>query len=145
MREGFEHLSRRQRQVVDAVVSGKSNKIIAYDLGLSTRTVELHRANAMAKLGVANVAELVRLVDSLSAHEDILRASAESFPGMVAFWNRALVCTFANDAYLEWFGKPAHAVLGTDYRIFWEMRCSRPTNPTSSQPWPASSSGSAAN
>lgn len=55
-------LTPRERQVLDLVVAGKLNKIIADTLGISIKTVELHRANMMSKLGVRNVPELVRLV-----------------------------------------------------------------------------------
>jgi two-component system, LuxR family, response regulator FixJ len=54
-------LSRREREVLDALVEGKPNKIIAYDLGLSVRTVEVHRARMMERLGVRQFAEAVRL------------------------------------------------------------------------------------
>ena len=55
-------LTPRERQVLDLVVAGKLNKTIADLLGISIKTVELHRANMMTKLGVRNVPELVRLV-----------------------------------------------------------------------------------
>ena len=53
-------LSPRERQVLDALVAGRPNKVIAYDLGISTRTVEVHRARMMEKLDVHEVASLVR-------------------------------------------------------------------------------------
>lgn len=55
-------LSRRERQVLDAIASGQPNKIIAFRLGISIRTVEVHRARMMHRLGVRQVAEAVRLV-----------------------------------------------------------------------------------
>lgn len=55
-------LTPRERQVLELVVAGKLNKTIADLLGISIKTVELHRANMMSKLGVRNVPELVRLV-----------------------------------------------------------------------------------
>jgi two-component system, LuxR family, response regulator FixJ len=55
-------LSPRERQVVDLVVRGEPNKNIARDLGLSPKTVEVHRANAMRKLNVQSLPELVRMV-----------------------------------------------------------------------------------
>jgi len=55
-------LSPRQRAVLDLVVNGRSNKQIAWDLGISRRTVETHRVIAMRKLGAKNVADLMRLV-----------------------------------------------------------------------------------
>src|SRR5690242_15087523 len=43
-------LSERERQVMDGLIAGKPNKIIAHDLGISARTVEIYRANVMAKM-----------------------------------------------------------------------------------------------
>jgi PAS domain S-box-containing protein len=54
-------LTPRERQVLDAVVAGKANKVIARDLLISEKTVEKHRANAMKKLQAKSIAELVRL------------------------------------------------------------------------------------
>jgi two-component system response regulator FixJ len=54
-------LSPREREVLMLLMTGKSNKQIAWDLGLSPRTVELHRAHLMARLEVGSLAEAVRL------------------------------------------------------------------------------------
>lgn len=54
-------LSPREREVLDALVSGRPNKIIAFDLGISARTVEVHRARMMKRLGVRQFAEAIRL------------------------------------------------------------------------------------
>jgi DNA-binding NarL/FixJ family response regulator len=54
-------LSPREREVLGLLVAGKPNKLIARDLGLSPRTVEVHRARLMARLGVGSLAEAVRL------------------------------------------------------------------------------------
>jgi two-component system response regulator FixJ len=58
-------LSDRERQVLTAVVSGLPNKIIAYDLDISPRTVEVHRANIMSKMQAKSLAELVRMAIAL--------------------------------------------------------------------------------
>lgn len=54
-------LSQREREVMERVVDGKSNKCIAKELGITVKTVEAHRARMMGKLDVGSVAELVRL------------------------------------------------------------------------------------
>ena len=55
-------LTRREHEILDLVASGKTNKVIAANLEISVRTVELHRARGMRKIGVRSVAELVRLM-----------------------------------------------------------------------------------
>ncbi|MDT0498220.1 response regulator [Algiphilus sp. W345] len=60
--EKLSRLTPRERQVMDLVVTGKLNKTIADALDISIKTVELHRANMMSKLGARNVPQLVRLV-----------------------------------------------------------------------------------
>ncbi|MCL1636159.1 LuxR C-terminal-related transcriptional regulator [Luteimonas sp. SX5] len=54
-------LSPRERQVLDLVVASKPNKIIADILGISIKTVELHRSNMMNKLGVRSLPELMKV------------------------------------------------------------------------------------
>jgi FixJ family two-component response regulator len=56
-------LSAREREVMGLMVKGLHNRRIAEELGISPRTVEVHKARVMEKLGVRNVVELVRLVD----------------------------------------------------------------------------------
>ena len=58
----LESLTAREREVLRLVSTGKLNKVIAADLGVSRRTVEAHRAHLMEKLGVQSVAQLVRIV-----------------------------------------------------------------------------------
>ncbi|MBX3395478.1 MAG: response regulator transcription factor [Phycisphaerae bacterium] len=62
----FSKLSAREREVVDLLVAGKSTKEIAYHLSLSPKTVDVHRANSMRKIGVGSIAELVHLAVSLA-------------------------------------------------------------------------------
>ncbi len=57
-------LSPRETEVLRGVVAGKANKIIAYELGISPRTVEVYRANVMAKTGAKGLSELVRMAMS---------------------------------------------------------------------------------
>jgi len=61
VRRRLDALSPRERQVLDKVAAGKLNKTIADELGISIKTVEMHRSNIMRKLGARSVAELVRL------------------------------------------------------------------------------------
>ncbi len=57
----LDQLSPREIDVLRGVVQGKANKVIAFELGISPRTVEVYRANVMAKTHAANLAELVRM------------------------------------------------------------------------------------
>jgi len=54
-------LTPREREVLDGLAKGLPNKTIAYDLGISPRTVEIHRANLMSKLGVKSLSEALRI------------------------------------------------------------------------------------
>ncbi|MGE5504663.1 MAG: response regulator transcription factor [Actinomycetota bacterium] len=57
-------LSERERQVMDLVLAGKLNKVIADELGISMRTVEVHRAHVFEKMGVRTAVDLARLLAS---------------------------------------------------------------------------------
>jgi two-component system, LuxR family, response regulator FixJ len=61
LRRRLESLTPREREVMAFVVDGKANKVIAIDLGLSERTVEIHRANVMEKMGARSIAHLVKM------------------------------------------------------------------------------------
>jgi two-component system response regulator FixJ len=54
-------LSQREREVLDRLVEGKANKVIAFELGISVRTVEVYRANVMTKMQVKSLPQLVRM------------------------------------------------------------------------------------
>lgn len=64
-------LSPRERQVLDQLIIGHQNKMIAYELGISPRTVEIHRSRVMAKMQAKNLPQLVRM--ALTAGNDPLR------------------------------------------------------------------------
>jgi two-component system response regulator FixJ len=61
VRERLKLLSEREQQVMGGLVAGKPNKIIAFDLGISARTVEIYRANVMAKMQADSLSALVRM------------------------------------------------------------------------------------
>ena len=54
-------LSSREREVLEGLVAGKPNKVIAFDLGISPRTVEIYRAHVMTKMNAGSLSELVRM------------------------------------------------------------------------------------
>jgi two-component system response regulator FixJ len=54
-------LTERERQVLEGLIAGHPNKTIAYDLNLSPRTVEVHRANLMIKMAAGSLSDLVRM------------------------------------------------------------------------------------
>ncbi|APF36998.1 response regulator transcription factor FixJ [Chelatococcus daeguensis] len=62
LNERLSTLSERERQVLAGLVDGKANKVIAFELGISPRTVEIYRANVMAKMQAASLSQLVRMV-----------------------------------------------------------------------------------
>ncbi len=70
LRRRFASLTAREREVFDAIASGKLNKQIADDLGLAERTVKLHRAHVMEKLSAGSPAELGRLAERLRLLSD---------------------------------------------------------------------------
>jgi two-component system, LuxR family, response regulator FixJ len=60
-------LTKRENEILAGLLKGLSNKVIAHDLGISTRTAEVHRANIMAKMRAGNLAELVRMALAANA------------------------------------------------------------------------------
>lgn len=62
IREKLATLSGREREVMEGLVDGKANKLIAYELSISARTVEVYRANVMTKMQARTLSELVRMV-----------------------------------------------------------------------------------
>jgi FixJ family two-component response regulator len=69
IRKRISSLTPREKQVMDLVIQGKPNKSVGTALGLSPKTVEVHRANVMKKMAVGSLAELVRMVFSLEERE----------------------------------------------------------------------------
>ncbi|QIT56085.1 response regulator transcription factor [Aquisalimonas sp. 2447] len=68
----LEELTPREREVMEGMLQGKLNKIIASDLDVSVRTVEVHRANVLDKLHARNSSDMVRLVLSTDRYRDWL-------------------------------------------------------------------------
>jgi FixJ family two-component response regulator len=58
----LESLTDREREVLEHMTQGKQNKVIAQDLGVSPRTIEIHRARVMEKMNAQSVAQLVRMM-----------------------------------------------------------------------------------
>jgi two-component system response regulator FixJ len=73
-RARIESLSSREREVLDRLVDGKPNKIIAFELGLSTRTVEVYRGKLMQKLKTRSLSDAVKL--SLVVNNELPRKAA---------------------------------------------------------------------
>jgi FixJ family two-component response regulator len=74
LRRRWEELTEREREVMQRVVSGRTNKQIAADLGIVEITVKVHRGQVMRKMGARSVAELVRMADRLEVAQEGTRA-----------------------------------------------------------------------
>lgn len=66
----LEKLTKREQEVMQLVVHGKPNKVIAFDLGVSQRTVEIHRARVMEKMQARSLADLVRMTLDVTSEND---------------------------------------------------------------------------
>ena len=80
IRQHHETLTPREREVLALVTSGKANKVMAADLGLSQRTIEIHRARVMEKMGASSLAHLVRMVLDLEDSDGRGATKADSAP-----------------------------------------------------------------
>ena len=69
IRARFDSLTPREREVLTLMTRGKPNKVMAAELGVSQRTVEIHRARVMEKTGAASLAQLVRMALDLESHD----------------------------------------------------------------------------
>jgi two-component system response regulator FixJ len=67
IRSRFDSLTPREREVLEQVIRGSSNKVMAYDLRISQRTIEIHRSRIMEKMRAPSLAHLVRMTASLTA------------------------------------------------------------------------------
>ncbi len=67
----FAKCTKREKEVLAALLGGKSNKVIAHDLGISRRTVEAHRATLMTKFEARSLPELVRLAGRISMKDKV--------------------------------------------------------------------------
>lgn len=68
----LDELTPRETEIMEGMLQGKLNKIIAHDLDISARTVEVHRANVLEKLHARNSSDMVRMVLSTDRYRDWL-------------------------------------------------------------------------
>ena len=85
----FATLSKREKEVLTYLLDGQPNKIVAHRLGISARTVEVHRANLMAKMHATSLADLVKMAVSceiqrlMTRQEGVHKTCAASIQGLV--------------------------------------------------------------
>lgn len=84
LRERFDLLAPRERQVMQLVVSGRLNKQIAHELGVTERTIKLHRGQVMRKMGAESLADLVKQAEKLGAASFIIPSKIAAYPGKVS-------------------------------------------------------------
>ena len=82
LEQRYDSLTSREREVLALVVSGKSNKQAAADLGTTEKTIKAHRARVMEKMAAASLPDLVRMADRLSS----VRSSHQV--GAVGHWTK---------------------------------------------------------
>mgnify|MGYP003578035839 CR=1 FL=1 len=78
-RRKISELSRREREVLQGLLAGRTNKAIALDLALSPRTIETHRAHVMDKLGVGTLADLLKLASTAGTNPSAGRKDTRSY------------------------------------------------------------------
>jgi len=94
---------------------------------VAVRTAELQQAKELAEEHVAIIRESK---DRLLEHEEFLTTIADNIPSRVAYWDRGLICHFANSSYAKWFGFDSHEMIGKSMsdaknKIVLEMRMAR--------------------
>jgi len=78
LRERYEKLTPRERQVFSLVVSGMINKEAAWELGISEKTIKVHRARVVEKMGARSLPDLVRMAGRLGIPADATPSAAEA-------------------------------------------------------------------
>ena len=122
-------LSGRQQEVLDGILAGKPNRIIAQELILSIRTVEAHRAAIMSKVGVSSVVDLVRAMAPSFDGAESLDLVCRIYPGLVSFWDNGLIARFANDLHETAIGMSGEDIRGRHINEVLGASCYRQSTP----------------